>query len=170
MLSKTPMAVVEQSSPSKVPILTPGDISPAVMRQFEHTCKNYFVHKKIMVDDQVTLILSGILDDHIGDWISADRDPLVTLSFNAFMVEFRLNYLAEDWEEDTLHKLLGMTQGTSSFWDYAVAIQSKNSLLHETPLHLPDDKLCQQIGVGMEVRLSKKVSAEKLNKVVDFHK
>ena len=140
------MAVVEQSSPSKVPILTPGDISSAVMRQFEHSCKNYFVHKKIMADDQVTLILGGILDDCIGDWISADHDRLVTLSFDTFMVEFHDNYLAKDWEEVTLRELLGMTQGASSFWDYTVAIQSKNSLLCETPSHLPDDNCTSRLG------------------------
>ena len=57
---KTPMATLEQSSPSKVPVLTPGDISPSVMGQFEHGCKNYFVHKKIITDDQVALIIGGI--------------------------------------------------------------------------------------------------------------
>ena len=63
-----------------------------------------------------------------------------------------------------------MTQGTSSFWDYAVAIQSKNSLLRGTVSQLPDDKLRHQLVAGMEVRLSKKVSSEKLNKVADFHR
>ena len=63
-----------------------------------------------------------------------------------------------------------MSQGSSSFWDYAVAMQSKNSLLHSTTSHLPDNKLRHQIGAGMEVRLLKKVSAEKLNKIVEFRK
>ena len=164
------MASVEQSSPSKVLILSPGDISPSVMRTFEHGCRNFFVHKKIVADDQVSLIISGIVDSRIGDWISAERDRLIALSFDAFMVEFRTNYLAEDWEEDTLCELLSMTQGIASFWDFAVAIQSKNSLLRDTTSHLPNDKLRQQIGAGMELRLSKKVSAEKLNQVADFRK
>jgi hypothetical protein len=86
------------------------------------------------------------------------------------MTNFHQNYLVEDWEEDTLHELLSMSQGSSSFWDYAVAVQSKNSLLRGTPLHLPDDKLHHQLSAGMEVRLSKKVSSEKLNKIVDFQK
>src|SRR5882762_2995233 len=63
-----------------------------------------------------------------------------------------------------------MTQGTSSFWDYAVAIQLKNSLLHGTVSHLLDDKLRHQLVAGMEVRLSKKVFSEKLNKVANFRK
>ena len=164
------MASVEQNSPSKVPILTPGDISPAVMRQFEHACKNYFTHKKIIADDQVSLIIGGILDDHVNDWIIAEHEHLIALSFDAFMTDFHQNYLAEDWEEDTLHELLSMSQGASSFWDYAVAVQSKNSLLHGMTSHLPDDKLRHQLGAGMEVRLSKKVSSEKVNKTLDFRK
>jgi len=170
MPTKTPMATLEQSSPSKVPVLTPGDISPTVMRQFEHGCRNYFVHKKIIADDQVALIIGGIQDNRVGDWISGDRDRLIALSFDAFMVEFRDNYLAEDWEEDTLREVLSMTQGNGSFWDFAVAIQNKNSLLRETSSHLADDKLRHQINAGMEVRLSKKVSSEKVNKVIGFRK
>jgi hypothetical protein len=126
------MASVEQNSPSKVPILTAGNISPAVMRQFEHACKNYFIHKKI---------IGGILDDRVTDWIIAERKCLIALSFDVFMMDFRQNYLAEDWEEDTLRELLSMSQGSNSFWDYAVAVQSKNALLRGTTSHLPDDKL-----------------------------
>jgi len=168
--NKTPMATIEQNSPSKVPILTAGDISSAVMRQFKHVYLNYFVHKKVVPDDQVSLIIRGLLDNHVTDWIGSDCERIVTLPFITFMVEFRENYLTEDWEEDMLRELLSMTQGTSSFWDYAVAIQSKNSLLRGTTSHLPDDKLHHQLGAGMEVRLSKKVSSEKLNKVTDFRK
>src|SRR6202167_1497175 len=168
--NKTPMATVEQTSPSKVPILTAGDISPAVMRQFHHACLNYFVHKKVIADDQVSMVIGGLLDHRIADWISADCECIVALPFTAFITEFRTNYLAEDWEEDTLRELLMMTQGNSTFWDYAVAIQSKNSLLQDTVSHLPNDKLRHQLGAGMEIRLSKKVSSEKLNKVVDFRK
>ena len=100
--NRAPMATVKQSSPSKVPISTAGDISPTVMCQFEHTCLNYFIHKKIVADNQVPMILSRLLDHCITDWISADCDRIVALPFIAFMIEFQTNYLAEDWEEDTL--------------------------------------------------------------------
>ena len=168
MPSKTPMASVKQNSPFKVLILTMGDISPTVMCQFKHTCQNYFIHK-IIADDQVSLIIGGILDNHVTDWIIAEHKCLIVLSFDVFMTDFCQNYSVEDWEEDTLHKLLSMSQGTSSFWDYAVAVQSKNSLLRGMTLHLPDDKLCHQLRVGMEVQLLK-VSSEKLNKILDFQK
>ena len=169
-INQTPMASVEQTAPSKVPVLTAGDISPMVMRQFKHACMNYFVHKKVIADDQVSLVIGGILDDRVGDWLVSDRDRLVNLSFNDIMDEFYTNYLAEDWEEDTLREILSMTQGNHTFWDYAIALQSKNSLLRGTTSHLTDDELCHQLGAGMETRLAKKVSTEKLNKVVEFRK
>jgi len=83
--NKSPMATVKQSSPSKVPILMAGNISPAIMHQFEHGCKNYFIHKKTIMDDQVSLIIGSIIDSHVSDWISANHDCLITLSFDAFM-------------------------------------------------------------------------------------
>ena len=139
--NRTPMASVEQTAPSKVPVLTTGDILPMVMHQFEHACMNYFVHKKVIADDQVSLVIGSILDNHVWEWLVSDRDRLVNLLFDNFMDKFRTNYLAEDWEEDTLCEILSMTQGNNTFWDYAIALQSKNSLLHGTTSHLLDDKL-----------------------------
>ena len=91
MPSKTLVASIEQTSPSKVPILTTGDISPAVIHQFEHACKNYFIHKKIMADDQVSLIIGGILDNCVTNWIIAERDHLIALPFDVFMTNFHWN-------------------------------------------------------------------------------
>ena len=61
------MASVEQSVPSKVLVLMAGDISLMTMQQFEHACMNYIIHKKVITDDQVSLIIGSILDDHMGD-------------------------------------------------------------------------------------------------------
>ena len=168
--SKTPNATVEQSAPTKVPVLTAGDITPATMRQYENACNNYFVHKKIPGDDQVSMIVGGLLDTRVADWIDADRVRIVDLSFADFMDEFRHAYLEEDWEEDTRRDVLGMSQGSDSFWDYAVSLQSKNSLLHGTTSHLSDEQLRHQLGAGMELRLSKKIGGEKVNKIVDFRR
>ena len=65
--TKAPMASVEQEVPSKVPVLMARDISPMTMQQFKHACMNYFTHKKVITDNQVSLIIGGILDDHVGD-------------------------------------------------------------------------------------------------------
>ena len=61
------------------------------------------------------MIVGGLLGNRVTDWIGSDRECIIALPFVAFMVEFRKNYLVEDWEEDTLRELLSMTQGSSSF-------------------------------------------------------
>ncbi|KIM71556.1 hypothetical protein PILCRDRAFT_15280 [Piloderma croceum F 1598] len=167
--SKTPMAAVKQSSPSKVPILMAGDISPAVMydqvsliigdmhaltlgtksdnnrpsdTSTSHRTSSILHDLDIdafrCIADRHTHIIGGILDNRVSDWISTERDCLIALSFDTFMIDFHTNYLAEDWEDTTLH--------------------------------LPDDKLHHQINAGMEIRLSKKTSSKKVNKVADFRK
>jgi hypothetical protein len=36
----------------------------------------------------VALIIGGIQDSRVGDWISGERDCLIALSFDDFMIEF----------------------------------------------------------------------------------
>ena len=100
MPSSANTASVEQSSPSKVPVLHAGDITPAVMREYEDACNGYFDHKDINADKQVRMIIAGIKDPCIRDWIASERTRIQSLSFADFMTEFRTNYLHEDWEED----------------------------------------------------------------------
>ena len=45
-------AAIEQDSPSKVPILLPGDITPFVMCMYENACNRYFDTKDIAVESK----------------------------------------------------------------------------------------------------------------------
>jgi len=47
------LATVEPTS-AKAPILTEGDISPAIMMDFENTALDFFVSKSVSADKQVT--------------------------------------------------------------------------------------------------------------------
>jgi hypothetical protein len=143
-------AYVEQESSSKQPILHPGDITPAVMREFEDSCMGYFENKEIADDKQVRKILSGLRNTHIKDWISTNRNRILSLSFDDFMTEFRAAYLKDDWEEGVWRELRSMSQGTDSFWDYAIWVQAKNSLLTSTKSHLDEEMLRHCIEAGME--------------------
>jgi hypothetical protein len=114
------VAYVEQESAAKPPTLHPGDITPAVMREFEDTCLGYFENKEIPSDKQVRKVLAGLKDSRIRDWISTNRQRIQSLDFDAFMSEFRIAYLDNDWEEATRRELGSMVQGTDMFWDYAI--------------------------------------------------
>jgi hypothetical protein len=60
MSSQAKFAVLEQDSPSKVPLLLPSDITPVVMRAFEHACLGYFDTKDVPAEKQVCKVLPGL--------------------------------------------------------------------------------------------------------------
>ncbi|KIM72659.1 hypothetical protein PILCRDRAFT_15917 [Piloderma croceum F 1598] len=91
-----------------------------------------------------------------------------TGTFPDFIAEFKKNYLNDRWESEMCCELLAMTQGPESFWDYAIVVQAKNSLLLGVESHLTDDKLCHHLEAGMEDRLARKCDSEKLENVVLF--
>jgi hypothetical protein len=162
------VAYVDQDTPSKPPVLHLGDITPAVMHEFEDACIGYFENKDIEDDKKVKKILAGLKDTRIKDWVSTDRVRLLTLSFEDFMTEFRRAYLDEDWEETVCWELGAMTQGGDSFWDYAIHVQARNSLLVSTPSHLDNEKMRHRIESGMDELLACRCMHAKVNKTVDF--
>jgi len=92
------LATIEPTS-AKVPILTEGDIAPMVMMDFENAALNYFISKSVPAEKQVTMIILGIKDLRICNWISAEHACLVDLPFLGFMAKMRTNYLHQDWED-----------------------------------------------------------------------
>ena len=93
--------VTLEDTAGRPPLLTPGDITPAVMCAFEMACFGYFEHKDIAEEKQVRKILAGLQDSRVQDWVSVERDRFVDLTYTEFMKEFRAAYLEKDWEEIT---------------------------------------------------------------------
>lgn len=168
MLSQSKFAVLENDNPSKMPVLSAGDLTAQVVRKYETVCLRYFDNKEIEDDKQVHKILAGLRDNHIQDWIAINCNCFLKLSFINFMQELRATYLPEDWEEITHIELLAMTQGNDSFWDFSVMVQSKNSLLRDTPSYLKEEQIRHCIEAGMQQRLALHCHLEKSNLVKVF--
>jgi hypothetical protein len=162
MSSISKIAAVEQDAPSKIPILLPGDMTPTVMRQFEHACYGYFDTKDIAADRQVHKVLTGLCNSCMQDWVAINCDELLAMSFKDFMIKFKAAYLPKDWEEITRIELLQMSQGSISFWDFSVDVLAKNSLLTSTPSHLNDKQLRHRIESGMNTTLALRSRLEKV--------
>jgi len=115
----------------KAPVLTAGDISPGVMMDFKNVVLDFFISKSVPDDKQVTMIIPGIKDLHICDWIAAECARIVTLPFAEFMTKMRLNYLPQDWEDQVCNDILTSTLTTSkmSFWNWLQHLLKLNCLL-----------------------------------------
>jgi hypothetical protein len=146
-------AAIEQDSPSKVPILLPGDIMPSVMCMYENACNGYFDTKDVPAEKQVCRILAGLHDIRIQDWVGVHRECLLDMIFAAFMDEFKTAYLPKDWGKITCIELQ-LNQGSDSFWDFCVQVQAKNSTLSGTKSHLDDTQLRHHVESGMSAKLA----------------
>jgi hypothetical protein len=162
MPSQLKFASVQQDSPSKVPILLPGDISPYVMRSYELTCHGYFVTKDIDDDKKVRKVLTRLCDNHIQDWVGIHRDRLLELSFAKFMTEFKSVYLPKAWEEITWIELLQLSQGSNSFWNFSVKVQGHNSIPTGTTSHLSEIQVRHHIESSMNPKLALRCCLEKI--------
>ena len=78
------------------------------------------------------------------------------------MTEFKSTYLPKAWEEITQIKLLQLSQGNDSFWDFSIKVQGNNSILTDTTSHLSEIQICHHIKSGMNPKLTLCCRLEKI--------
>ena len=152
------LATVDPTS-AKAPVLTAGDVSPAVMMDFQNAALDFFVSKSVPADKQVTMIIPGIKDIRIRDWIGANRDRIVALTFAEFMKEMRLNYLPQDWEDQVQNDILTsmLTTSALSFWNWSQKVIKLNCLLRNTASAFDDNALRNHLEAHLDDELKAKV-------------
>ena len=152
------LATVDPTS-AKAPILTQGNISPAIMVDFENAALDFFVLKSIPADKQVTMIIPGIKDLHIHDWITAERAHIITLPFADFMAEMRTNYLPPDWEDQVRNEILTstLTASKTSFWNWSQNLLKLNCLLWGMSSVFDEPTLCNHLEAHLDDKLKVKV-------------
>ena len=113
------------------------------MMDFENAAFSFFVSKSIPSEKQVSMIIPGIKDLRICDWISAEHVHLFELPFIDFMKEMRVNYLHQDWEDQIRNQILTSTLTSSKtlFWNWSQKLLKLNCLLHGTASVFKDTAL-----------------------------
>lgn len=159
------LATVEPTS-AKAPVLTAGDISPGVMMDFENAALDFFVSKSVPADKHVTMIIPGIKDLRIRDWISADRARIIILPFLDFMKEMRANYLQQDWEDQIRNKILTSTLASSktSFWNWSQQLLKLNCLLRGTSSEFDDAALRNHLEAHLDEELRNRLKHNEARK------
>lgn len=92
----TKIACVDQPAPTKPPFLTPGEITPEVLRKWEMGCRQFFKHKKIPAEEQVGTVAWGMQEPTIQEWYLNDQDRMDKLTFKEYMAEVRTYWLPSD--------------------------------------------------------------------------
>ncbi|KAG2144235.1 hypothetical protein DEU56DRAFT_910589 [Suillus clintonianus] len=162
MSAPSKYARVEQHAANKPPFLTAGEISPEVFRAWEMGCRQFFMHKDIPDDQMVKKVAWGMQEPIIQDWYLNDQDRLNALSFTDYIKEVRSYWLPADWADAVRQKMLSSTQGSKPFNEWAVEVQSKNTLLRDTPSHLNDTNLQYHLESHMHPDLTAEYRTEQI--------
>jgi hypothetical protein len=136
MATTTKVAKSKQLSASKPPFLTPGQIMPEVLRAREMGCKLFFFHKEIQDEEKVKKVAWGMQDSIVQDWYQNNQEVFDAMTFKNFMSEVRTYWLPTDWSDTVRRRMLASVQGQRPFGEWAIDIQSQNTLLRGTPSHL----------------------------------
>ena len=124
------IAFVEHPVTKHCPIITMGDMSPKALVDLIDAHNEYFITKDIDDADKVRKILGRFKDVHIHDWIAGDRECLLVLDYEAFMVELHINYLPADWEDNVHTEILRMKmERNNKFWDWCQSMHALNIVL-----------------------------------------
>ncbi|KAG1802447.1 uncharacterized protein BJ212DRAFT_1304812 [Suillus subaureus] len=161
-------AHVDQSAPTKPPFLTPGDITLEVLQNWEMGCRQFIKHKEVAAEEQVGKVVWGMQEPSIQELYLNDQECINRLTFEDYMAEVHIYWLPLDWANITHHKMLSLNQGDKPFNEWAVEVQTLNTLLHGTTLHLSETDLHYHLEAHMhadlKVRLLDKKHLHLLNK------
>ncbi|KAG0708042.1 hypothetical protein DFH29DRAFT_791206, partial [Suillus ampliporus] len=160
MSTTSKIARVDQSSPSKPPFLTAGELTPEALRSWEMGCTQFFLHKGVKDDEMVKKVAWGMQEAVIQDWYINDRERIDKLTFAEYMAEVRDYWLPSGWSDIVRRKMLSSTQGQRPFNEWAVDIQSQNTLLRGTTSHLAEDNIRYHLESHMNSELAADYHAE----------
>lgn len=162
----TRIAKVEQAAPSKPPTLSAGQITPEILRAWENGCTQFFLHKEVKDDEKVKKVAWGMQDPIVQDWYLNDQAKFDALTFAEYMKEVRTYWLPTDWVDTVCRKMLASVQGQRPFSEWAIDIQSQNTLLRGTTSHLDDKNLLYHLEAHMNSDLAADYHAEGISEPI----
>ncbi|KZT18016.1 hypothetical protein NEOLEDRAFT_1152831 [Neolentinus lepideus HHB14362 ss-1] len=164
--SKSQLAYVEQATSKSAPVLHPGEITPAALRDWAEACEAYCENKSdLKAEDYVRKIAYGMRDNRLRDWYRVNKTRLNALSLDAYIEEMKKKYLRPDWEDELRRQIFASSQGEQSFWDWQNSLQSTNCLLRGTPSHFTDSDIRKHLDAHMHPELTALCTREKARKV-----
>jgi hypothetical protein len=155
--------------PKRIPLLTAGEVSPLVMRQWEMACEDFFsASKKLEVADRVAAILPGLKDLRARDWVATHRADLVILPFDEFMVQIRREFLSEGWDDELHAKICSSRLKISdSFMSWVNELRHLNIILRGTDYHFNDDSFRLQLDSLIDADLRSRAKNRRIKESVD---
>jgi len=156
------MASVKFHDGHKVaPVLTAGDLSPAIISQFVEYLNAFFHKCKIPDGDKVRNTLTSFQDIRIDNWVKNNRTKFLAddYTFDNFTSELRKRFLDPHWESMILRNVVNSQMtNTEPFIDFGNRVMAGNNLLIDTPSRLEPKELRTKLEMNMAGYLAEKIA------------
>jgi hypothetical protein len=168
MSANTPAECIH-AEPKHIPLLTPGEVSPMVMCQWEMACEDFFsANKKLEEVDHVAAVLPGLKDMRARDWVATHRTELIVLPFANFMKELHKEFLSDGWDNELhAHICNAWLKPSNLFAKWVNDIRHLNIILHGTDYHFSEDALRFQLDSLLDIDLRTHSKNRKVKELVD---
>jgi hypothetical protein len=143
------------------PILTAGDVSPAILAQLLQYFNSYFHKCKVANEDKVRNVLLSFQDIKIDNWIKNNQERLLAegYTFETFTSELRKHFLNPHWESTIVRTVVNSQMtATESFSTFANRIMQGNNLLIGTTSRLDTTSLRAKLEINMSGYLADKIA------------
>jgi hypothetical protein len=143
------------------PILTSGNVSPAIIAQFVEYLNAYFHKAKIADNEKVRSTLTSFQDIRLDNWVKNNRDRFLAedYTFTEFTAELRKRFLDPHWENMIVRNVVNsQMSSTESFIDYANRVMQGNNLLIGTTSRLNPKDLRSKLEINMAGYLAEKIA------------
>ena len=136
----TSEATLIWDSPTKAPILSAGDPTPATLQLWISAVRGFQAAKAIADDRVVAIAMAGLQDSCLRQWCEYERARLLAMDLDEFYRELQQEILSSDWADSVRIKLLSSRQGSRKFWDWQLEVTGLNYSL-PTEKRMTDERL-----------------------------
>lgn len=143
-----PYAKVEQDQ-VKLPTLTPGELTPAVWKDWQLACMNFFRAKQVPDAEQVAKIAFQMRDPTMRQWYISEQVDIDAMTFVDYMRALSVNFMPKGWETKMRQQILSSHQNSRTFWEWSIELINKNALLHGSAYHISNEILHHHLEANM---------------------
>jgi len=109
-MSADNQATIIQTAPTKLPMLTVGDVTVETIACWRRALNSYFLHSETKKEMKTRKAATTLLDPKLQSWYGEAETEFNTLPFETFVKEVRAMVLPAGWETKQYHKMLRLCQ------------------------------------------------------------
>jgi hypothetical protein len=154
----------------KLPVITPGKLTPDLLFDFKNGAYSYFSFKEVKLEKEVSKVASGLQAGRVRTWYRLNCATVDAGGFTQFIKSVHANWLKLGWEQEVTLLILSSSQGLKPIANWIMLVESTNALLLDHPCVLSTNDLCNHIQRHIDPDTMTTSTTAKLHLVTNYEK